>query len=94
MSAELVAILAVGAALAGLILGVLRGLRADMRTEIRDVRSEVRDVRAEVRDARNDVGDLRERMARLEGLFDGLRERMVRIERLFEGQFGVVESDA
>ena len=87
MSAELVAILAVGAALAGLILGVLRGLRADMRTEIRDVR-------AEVRDARNDVGDLRERMARLEGLFDGLRERMVRIERLFEGQFGVAESDA
>lgn len=78
MSAELVAILAVGVALAGLIVGVLRGLRADMRTEIRDVRAEVREVRS-------DVGDLRERMARMEGLFEGFRERMSRIEGLFEG---------
>ena len=30
-----------------------------------------RGLREEVRDVRNDFGDLRERMARLEGLFEG-----------------------
>lgn len=57
MSAELIAVLAVGVALAGL---MLTGLRA---------------VRIEVHDLRGDVGDLRERMARLEGLFEGFAGR-------------------
>ena len=53
MSPELVSILAVGVALAALILTGLRG------------------VRAELHEVRTDVGDLRDRMARLEGLFEG-----------------------
>ncbi|MYK47939.1 MAG: hypothetical protein F4029_17115 [Gammaproteobacteria bacterium] len=57
MSAELIAVISVGVALAGL---MLTGLRA---------------VRVEVHDLRNDVGDLRERMARLEGLFEGFTGR-------------------
>lgn len=53
MSAELIAVIAVGVALAGVMPTGLRG------------------VRLEVRDVRSGVGDLRERMARLEGLFEG-----------------------
>ena len=53
LSPEIVSILAVGVALAGLTL-----------TGLRSVRIELHDVRA-------DVGDLRERIARLEGLFEG-----------------------
>ena len=81
MSAELIAILAVGGALGGAMLATMRGLRVeigdlrsevrDVRGEVRDVRSEVRDVRSDVQDVRSDVGELRERMARLEGLFEG-----------------------
>jgi len=64
MSAELIAVIAVGVALAGL---MLTGLRA--------VRVEMHDMRADIRDVRGDVGDLRERMARLEGLFEGFTGR-------------------
>lgn len=75
MSAELatmmMALLAVGVALAGLILNVAR----ELREEVRDVREEVRDVRNDVRDLRNDFGELRERMARLEGLIEGFTGR-------------------
>ena len=71
MSPELIATLAVGVALGGAMLAAMRGLRSDMI----DLRSEVRDVRSEVRDVRSDVGDLRERMARLEGLFEGFTGR-------------------
>lgn len=53
VSPEIVSILAVGVALAGLTLTGLRG------------------VRVELHDVRTNVGDLRERMARLEGLFEG-----------------------
>lgn len=71
MSPELIATLAVGVALGGAMLATMRGLRSDMI----DLRSEVRDVRSEVRDVRSDVGDLRERMARIEGLFEGFTGR-------------------
>ncbi len=57
MSAELIAVIAVGVALAGVMPTGLRG------------------VRLEVRDVRSGVGDLRERMARLEGLFEGFVAR-------------------
>ena len=79
MSAELIAILAVGVALGAAMLTAMRSLRAEMsdvRSEIRDVRTDVRDVRTDVREVRNDVGDLRERMARLEGLFEGFTGRV------------------
>ena len=68
MSAELatmmMTLLAVGVALAGLILNVARELRED-----------VRDLRNDVRDLRNDFGNLKERMARIEGLFEGFTGR-------------------
>ena len=59
--------------------GVLRTDVAELRTEVRadvaEVRADVAELRTEVRSdvagLRADVGDLRERMARLEGLFEG-----------------------
>ena len=64
MSPELIATLAVGVALGGAMLATMRGLSSGMS----DLRSEMREVRSE-------VGDLRERMARLEGLFEGFTGR-------------------
>ena len=60
MSGEMIAIVAVGVALAGVILTSLRGTEARLGAQIKDLRGE--------------VGELRERMARLEGLLEGLRE--------------------
>ncbi len=73
MSAELTAVLAVGAMMfgvvvvAGLILSALR----EVREELREVRGELRDVRKDIDDLRKELGELRERMARLEGMFEG-----------------------
>ena len=63
----LVAVLAIGAALAGLILTSNRGLRQDIRQDMAQLRQDIKDLRGE-------VGELRERMAHLEGLLEGLRE--------------------
>ena len=63
----LIAVLAVGATLGGLILTGNRGLRKDMREDIGQLRGDIKDLRGE-------VGELRERMAHLEGLLEGLRE--------------------
>ena len=60
MSGEMIAIVAVGVALAGVILTSLRGTEARLGVQIKDLRGE--------------VGELRERMAKLEGLLEGLRE--------------------
>ena len=68
MSPELVAILAVGVGLAGLILTGQRGLRTEFRAEIAQLRGDLAELR-------NDVAELRERMARLEGLLDGFIRR-------------------
>ena len=59
----------VGAAIA-LAAVIVPGQRA-MRQEMNGVRQEIKDVRLEVNDVRRDISDLRERMARLEGLFEG-----------------------
>lgn len=64
MSAELIAVISVGVALAGVMLTGLRGVRVEMR-----------DIRVEMHDLRSALGDLRERMARLEGLFEGFTGR-------------------
>ena len=56
----MIAILAMGVALAGVILTSLRGTEARLDAQIKDLRGE--------------VGELRERMAHLEGLLEGLRE--------------------
>ena len=60
MTPEMIAILGVGVALAGMILHTNRAL-ADLR----------RDVTRAYIDVRGDIAALRERMARLEWLFEG-----------------------
>ena len=88
----LVAVLAVGVSLAGLMLASLRGLRRemrDLRQEFHGMRQETREefheVRQEMRDMRNHmgridshIGELRERMGHVEGLLKGLPEVFVR----------------
>ncbi len=59
----------IGAAIA-LAAVIVPGQRA-MRQEIGDVRQEIGDVRQEMGEMHRDIGDLRERMARIEGLFEG-----------------------
>ena len=75
MSNETTAIAAVGATL----LAATVGMGAFMFNAISGVRAEVAEFRTEFRadvaDLRTDVGDLRERMARLEGLFEGFTGR-------------------
>ena len=74
MSPELIATLAVGVALGGIMLTATRSLRAEMI----DLRAEVRGLGADVRGLRGDIQDLRVRMARLEGLFEGFIARVGR----------------
>ena len=78
MPPEMIAILGVGIALAGMILhGKHETNRAiaDVRKEIADLRTEMADLRKEIADLRKDMADLRERMARVEGLFEGFTGR-------------------
>ena len=85
----LIAVLAVGATLGGLILTSNRGLRQDIRQDITRMESRL-DERISALESRMDeringlesrfdamekqFGELRERMAHLEGLLEGLRE--------------------
>ena len=48
-----------------------RQLRSELRTELRQTRSELR---TELNQVHAEIGQLRERMAKLEGLLEGLRE--------------------
>ena len=63
MSVELIGIVTVGVALAGVILTSSRGLRQDMRR-----------LDERISGLESQIGELRERMAHLEGLLEGLRE--------------------
>ena len=72
---QIIATVAVGISLGGLILNGQRSTNAaliELRVEVADVRNEVTVLRTEVH---ADIGDLRERMARLEGLFEGFTKR-------------------
>ena len=71
ISAELIAIGILGVALVSLGWKVSSDIRQEFRLEIQHVREDVANVRGDVADVRGDVADLRERMARLEGLFEG-----------------------
>ena len=53
------------------IVGTAIALAAVIVPGQRAMRQEIKDVRLEVTDVRRDISDLRERMARLEGLFEG-----------------------
>ena len=64
MSPEFMAVIGAAIALAAVILSSQRA----MRREIGDLRQEMRQ---EIGKVQKDVSDLRERMARLEGLFEG-----------------------
>ena len=64
MSPEFMAVIGAAIALAAVILSSQRA----MRREIGDMRQEMH---REIGKVRQDIGDLRERMARLEGLFEG-----------------------
>ena len=67
MSGEIVAIVTVGIALAGLLVGLFAWLRQDLtllRTELRD----------EIKQLADRVGRLEHSQAKLEGLLEGLRE--------------------
>ena len=78
ISAELIAIGILGVALVSLGWKVSFDIRQEFKLEIQHVREDVASVRGEVAgvrgdvaEVRGDVADLRERMARLEGLFEG-----------------------
>ena len=67
MTPEIIAIVTVGVALAGVILASIRGVRQDMaRLESR--------LDGKIEALSTQLGELRERMAHLEGLLEGLRE--------------------
>lgn len=81
MTGEIIAIVTVGVALAGLILtsvhglrGEIAALRADTQEQIAGLREEIAALRGEIAEIRSELAQLRERMAHLEGLLDGLRE--------------------
>lgn len=84
MSAEWIGLLTVGVMVAGLFLVVLNGLRSDInglrtevngfRTQLDAFREELNGFRTELATMRRDIADLGERVARVEGLLDGLRE--------------------
>ena len=71
ISAELIAIGILGVALVSLGWKVSSDIRQEFKLEIQHVRVDVANVRDDVANVRGDVADLRERMARLEGLFEG-----------------------
>ena len=70
----LIAVVAVGVGLAGLMLAGWRGVRHEMR----DLRQEIRDMRNHMGRIDSHIGELRERMGHVEGLLKGLREVFVR----------------
>ncbi len=82
MNAELikvlVAVVAVGISLAGLMLAGWRGIRREMRDMRQEMRQDMSELRRDVRDLRQHVdtqiGNLRDRLARIEGRLDELRE--------------------
>ena len=61
-------------ALAAVIVPGQRAIRQEIggvRQEIGTIRQEIGTIRQEMGEMRRDIGDLRERMARIEGLFEG-----------------------
>ena len=71
ISAELVATAILGVSLVSLGWKVSSDIRHELKQEMHYVREDVADVREDVADVRGVVADVRERMARLEGLFEG-----------------------
>ena len=78
MSVELIGIVTVGVALAGLILTGNRGLRQDMRQDMAQLETRLREdisqLRGDMKQLAERVGRLEHSQAKLEGLLEGLRE--------------------
>ena len=70
IATTLIALVAVGAALATLILRLNRGLEKQIDT----LRDDVREVRQEQARLRDRISQLSDRVSRIEGLLEGLRE--------------------
>ena len=81
----LIAVVAIGATLAGLILSGQRAIRAELAAQRQEFSAELAAQRREFNDRfsaleqhitalEQQIAELRERMAHLEGLLDGLRE--------------------
>ncbi len=74
----LIAVVAVGVTLAGLILNGQRAIRAELAAQRREFSAELAAQRKEFSERfsalEQHIAELRERMAHLEGLLDGLRE--------------------
>ena len=78
MSTELIAIISVGVALAGLFMtagGLMLTIHHNSRKEMRDeFKTQRAETQAEFKAQREIITNLLERMARVEGLLEGLRE--------------------
>ena len=74
LSGELIAIVTVGVTLAGLILTSNRGVRQDMAQMESRLDKRISGLESRFDAMEKQFGELRERMARLEGLLEGLRE--------------------
>ena len=74
MSGEMIAIVAVGVALAGVILTATRGLRQDMARLESRLDGSIKALESRFDGLERQFSELRERMAHLEGLLEGLRE--------------------
>ncbi len=70
----LIAVVAVGATLAGLILSGQRAIRAELAEQRRELAAQRREFNERFTALEQQMAELRERMAHLEGLLDGLRE--------------------
>ena len=60
--------------IAALLIGLFAWLRSDIVKSEERLRGEIAGLRGEITETRTEVSQLRERMARLEGLLEGLRE--------------------
>ena len=73
MSPEIIAIIGDAIALAAVILPSLHAMRRD----IAGLHSNIAGIHRDIAEVHRDVVDLRERMARIEGLFEGFTRREV-----------------
>ena len=74
MNAEIIAIVTVGVALAGVIIASARGVRQDMARLESRLDGRIGALESRLDGMNIQLGELRERMAHLEGLLEGLRE--------------------